>query len=163
MQSSLYPATDCTSWLARWTIAGVQNKTDRTLQLQLTEYSACCKDPYAGMAIVELGINFLDDAAATHPQMRFKSLRETLQSVQDGIRERWGGMAAHLEDAVESPEAAEPDHGVSKAEADVDDGCAHEAPAQQEGGGGAGPQHATHKLAEARRQWGRWRSWCPLG
>ncbi len=55
---------------------------------------------------------------------------------------------AYLKDAIERPEAAEPDHGVAKPKADVDDGCAHEASTQEEGGRGAGSQHAAHEFAE---------------
>ncbi len=43
-----------------------------------------------------------------------------------------GNIAHHLKDAIEGPEAAEPDHGVAEAKQDVDDGSGHQATRQHD-------------------------------
>lgn len=43
-----------------------------------------------------------------------------------------GNIAHHLKDAIEGPEAAEPDHGVAKAKQDVYNGSGHQATSQHD-------------------------------
>jgi hypothetical protein len=60
-----------------------------------------------------------------------------------------GTASTHLQGAIQGPEEAEPSQGRPKPEADVDQGCRHEAACQELRGAEARPQHAADELGHA--------------